>query len=208
MSENLQSSWIEPTQSRSRAKVERILDAAITLAARHQTLDFKMTEVAKLAKVAIGTLYQFFPSRSALIEKLFAREMAPVDASISSLFETSPARDQLADHVESLMRQHLNWVRTQPGLSVIWSAPQFHPDIERADLNNTKTNATVLAGRMKMVLPDAVPLERIESTALLVCHLWSSVIRLCALVDDERAEDIIAEYSAMVVAHGAALAQP
>ena len=208
MSQISGTAWIEPSQSRSRAKVERILDAALTLAIRDQSLDFRMTEVAKTAKVAVGTLYQFFPARSALIAKLFAREMAPIDTSISSLFERDLAVDQIATQVESLMLQHLDWVRNRPGLAVIWTAPQLHPDIERADLENTKSNAAVLATHMFAALPETIARNKIEATALLVCHLWSSVIRLCAQVDAAQAEDIVRQYAAMVVAQGISLARP
>lgn len=208
MKSNPDMSWNEPTQSRSRAKVERILDAALELAAQNQSLEFKMTDVAKTARVAVGTLYQFFPHRSALIARLFAREMAPVDVSISELFSGDPTLDQLAERVHVLMRQHLNWIKTRPGLSTIWTAPQVHPDIERADLANTQANAALLATHLAKTLPKTVPQTQIDATALLICHLWSGVIRLCVLIDASQSETLLQQYGAMIMAHGSSLGQP
>ena len=78
--------WIEPTQARSREKVGRILNAARSSLIESGTLDKKMTDVAKAASVAVGTLYQFFPTRSALIQKLFAEEMKLIDAGVAKTF--------------------------------------------------------------------------------------------------------------------------
>ena len=77
--------WNEPTQARSREKVERIEQAARALLIETGSLDLKMTEVAKRAKVPVGTLYQFFPSRTALVQKLFAIEMQRIDTSVSDM---------------------------------------------------------------------------------------------------------------------------
>ncbi|MEO1322408.1 MAG: TetR/AcrR family transcriptional regulator [Pseudomonadota bacterium] len=206
MPQDLEIVWNEPTQARSREKVARLLDTALDLAVETGSLDFKVTDVAKRAGVAIGTLYQFFPSRAALIARLFAREMEPIDESISALFDGKLDLAGLATKVPALMQQQLEWVKARPGLSVIWTAPTMHPDIERADFENTRRNAATLAALLSPHLPATTTPEAIHATALLICHLWSSVIRLCVLVDDHEQADIIRQYANMIIAHGAALA--
>ena len=206
MPQNTEIIWNEPTQARSREKVERLLNAALSLAVETGSLDFNVTDVAKRAGVAIGTLYQFFPSRTALIARLFAREMEPIDESISDLFDDHLDLTALTTKVPALMQQHLEWVKARPGLSVIWTAPTVHPDIERADFENTKRNAATLADLLSQRLPAATAPKAIHATALLICHLWSSVIRLCVLVDEKQQADIIQQYANMMIAHGAALA--
>lgn len=205
MMQNRDSLWVEPTQDRSRKKVERILDAALELAVKSGSLDYKVTEVAKLAGVAVGTLYQFFPSRSALTAKLFAREMAPIDASIVEVFQGDMGFTALGDRVRALMLQHLTWVKERPGLSVIWSGAQIDPVIEAADLENTRQNAERLAGYLSSYLPAATQRSDIEATALLICHLWSSVIRLSVLLDPPQQSAVIEQYADMIMAHGASL---
>ena len=197
--------WNEPTQARSREKVERILNAALAYAVDSGSLDFKMTEIAKSAGVSVGTLYQFFPSSAALIAKLFAREMAPIDASMADLLKSDLRSDEFQARVKSLMRRHLKLVRQRPGLSLIWSASKLHPDIEIADLENSKQNAAQLAEQMASSLPKGTPRQNIETAALLICHLWSSVIRLCVLSDREQQDEIINQFVQMIVAQGKSL---
>ncbi|MEO1335161.1 MAG: TetR/AcrR family transcriptional regulator, partial [Myxococcota bacterium] len=110
--------WVEPTQARSREKVDRILATAVQMMVETGSLDLKMTEVAKAAGVAVGTLYQFFPTRAALIGKLFAREMAPIDASLVEAVGDVTDMGELLAKLDALLRSHLKLVRTRPGLLV------------------------------------------------------------------------------------------
>ena len=200
--------WNEPTQTRSRAKVARLLDAALQLAVEKGSLEIKVTEVAKRAGVAVGTLYQFFPTRTALIAKLFAREMKPIDATVAEALIDARSLEDLPDRIEAELRTTLDLVKHRPGLALVWAATSLDPAIEAADLANTRKNAIVLADRMATFFPDSADQRRIDATALLICHLWSSVIRLCVLAEPDEADALLQEYSAMLAAHARSLAQP
>lgn len=56
----------EPSSADQRERHVRILDAAAHLATEHDLAHVQMTEVAKRAGVAIGTLYRYFPSKTHL----------------------------------------------------------------------------------------------------------------------------------------------
>lgn len=56
----------EPSSAEQRARHGRILRAAAYLGAEHDLERVQMHEVAKLAGVAIGTLYRYFPSKTHL----------------------------------------------------------------------------------------------------------------------------------------------
>ncbi|MEM1403916.1 MAG: TetR/AcrR family transcriptional regulator [Pseudomonadota bacterium] len=195
--------WIEPTQQRSREKVGRMLDAALAMASEQGSLDLKMTEVARSADVAVGTLYQFFPSRTGLIAALFAREMAPIDASIDQLFDGRRAEGTLVKRIETLMIEQVELVRSRPGLSVIWAGASVDPVIETADLENTRKNAARLAGNMDTLLSGRADSDAVAATALLICHLWGSVIRLCVLCAEEETAILISQYAALIAARAA-----
>ena len=197
--------WHEPTQARSREKVERMLDAAVDLAVERGSLDIKVTEVAKRAGVAIGTLYQFFPTRTALIAKLFAREMEPIDALVANALIGFGSRSEIRTGIEREIRATLDLVRSRPGLLVIWSSLAIDPVVEAADFANTRQNAQTLTDRLKSVVPSQVEQRDLFATALLICHLWGSVVRLCVLADDGEEDAIISQYSNMLSAHTASL---
>ena len=63
----------EPKRERGKQRVAALLDASAALFAEKGYGGATMTEIAARAGAAIGSLYQFFPSKEALAEALFDR---------------------------------------------------------------------------------------------------------------------------------------
>jgi AcrR family transcriptional regulator len=62
-----------PRQPRSQQMVQAIVDAAARVLARHSLQGFNTNQVAEVAGVSVGSLYQYFPNKAALIAALIAR---------------------------------------------------------------------------------------------------------------------------------------
>jgi AcrR family transcriptional regulator len=75
-----------PRQPRSQQTVQAIVDAAARVLARHSLQGFNTNRVAEVAGVSVGSLYQYFPNKAALIAALIAR-----------------AQTELADAVERIV---------------------------------------------------------------------------------------------------------
>ena len=94
----------EPKRARGRERVAALLDAGAALFAEKGYDRTTMTEIAERAGAAIGSLYQFFPSKQALAEALFDRFAERAAASFARIEErargSSPAAlaDLLVDH--------------------------------------------------------------------------------------------------------------
>jgi len=65
-----------PRQARSRHTVDAIIEAAARILEEQGHGGFTTNAVAELAGVSIGTLYQYFPAKDALLGALIARETA------------------------------------------------------------------------------------------------------------------------------------
>ncbi|MDC5514914.1 TetR/AcrR family transcriptional regulator [Acinetobacter baumannii] len=76
MSETLPDPRKRPRQARSVATFEAILEAAARILESLVFAGFNTNAVAELAGVSIGSLYQYFPSKDALIVELIRRERA------------------------------------------------------------------------------------------------------------------------------------
>lgn len=85
----------QPRQARSRALVEAVLDATERVLAQEGTEHATTTRVAEVAGVSVGSLYQYFPSREALmaavIERRVERDEQNYLALMASLGDASPA---------------------------------------------------------------------------------------------------------------------
>jgi len=75
-----------PSQDRSRDRVERILDATAALLAGDTPVDKITTAaIAEAAGVPIGSVYQYFPNKLAVLAELARRVMEQVDRKTASL---------------------------------------------------------------------------------------------------------------------------
>lgn len=85
-----------PRQQRSRATVDTIIDAAIRVLESRGWADFTTNEVAAVAGVSVGSLYQYFADKFALAEMIRQRHLGSVlDAlSISGEWSESGTLDE------------------------------------------------------------------------------------------------------------------
>jgi len=90
----------QPRQGRSRALVEQ-LKAAATRILSQRTLDELTTnEVAERAGISVGSLYQYFPNKHALVAAL-VRSRASQDIAELTQFLDAPSEVPLADVLRS-----------------------------------------------------------------------------------------------------------
>ncbi len=191
--------WREPVQARGRKRVAAILEAARALTVEKGLAALKTSEVAARAGVPIGSLYQFFPTRSALLARLYAAEMASIDDALTRGLEGAKSVDDIVDGVEHMLTHTLSLVEARPWLEAVLSAPAVDPAIAEADLHNTRANAHRMAQRLLALAPGA-PAKKLADTAIIICHLWAPMIRL-RLSTDESADRVLATFADMIRGH-------
>ena len=91
-------------------KRERILVAAERIFARHGFFAAKVSDVAKEAGVADGTIYLYFKSKDDLLISLFERRMQPLNAQLRTAITGKPPREQL----RAFIRTYLQAVHDEP----------------------------------------------------------------------------------------------
>jgi AcrR family transcriptional regulator len=83
----------KPVQSRSEGTVEAIFEAAARILQTQGPSGFNTNAVAKLAGVSIGTLYQYFPNKSAILIAIAQRELDKVSQAIIRDIDSEAASD-------------------------------------------------------------------------------------------------------------------
>ncbi|MFZ6745100.1 TetR/AcrR family transcriptional regulator [Undibacterium sp. JH2W] len=73
-----------PSQQRSQIMVNTILEAATRVLAQRGWANFKTNEVAEVAGISIGSLYQYFPDKLGLAEEIRKRHLSAVLAALSN----------------------------------------------------------------------------------------------------------------------------
>jgi AcrR family transcriptional regulator len=162
----------EPSSVEQRARHERILKAAAHLGAGKDLERVQMQEVAKLAGVAVGTLYRYFPSKTHLFVAVMVDQIGQMGIQLSrrSSTPTSPSDsvcDALLQATRALLRTPL--LATAMIQSAATSNAAIIPDVAKMDK------------QFDRLLLDAAGIEKptlLEVTVLrLVVALWFGLVQ-------------------------------
>ncbi len=105
----------QPSQSRSRATVETILDGCIRVLDQEGVQAATTSRIAEASGVSVGSLYQYFENRDAILNALQDREFSRTTEIIHTHFvreKFETPRDLARTVVESLFKLY----RASPGL--------------------------------------------------------------------------------------------
>lgn len=138
----------QPQQERSRLRVGRILDAAESLLVARGYDALTIRQIALDAGVATGTIYQFFPDKSAIVDVLAERYLAMFAGAMEALEEKDPvgSPDEL---VEVLVGTFVELYRRHPGYRALWLGRHLSPAVLDADARN---NEELAAGIWRLLL--------------------------------------------------------
>ncbi|MGT2549784.1 TetR/AcrR family transcriptional regulator [Acinetobacter geminorum] len=137
MSETLPDPRKRPRQARSVATFEAILEAAARILESLGFAGFNTNAVAELAGVSIGSLYQYFPSKDALIAELIRRERAKLSNHIVEVIQQSDAAD-LKDKLKLIIQTAVQHQLSRPQLArtLEFTSELIGKDIEESQLQH------------------------------------------------------------------------
>jgi AcrR family transcriptional regulator len=98
-----------PRQDRSRATVDSILEATARVLVKRGFDGLTTNLVAEAAGVSIGSLYQYFPNKAALVGALIEKHVEDMSQlALSELTRVAqlPAREAIRSVVEAMIRAH------------------------------------------------------------------------------------------------------
>lgn len=147
-----------PEQDRSKATVETIVDAATRVLVKHGYDAFTTNRVAETAGVSIGSLYQYFPNKEALLSELMRRHVAEIERGVEEMAElarTAPLADVIRVGVQQNVQSHL----IDPALHRVLSEEiprlgQLDWKVAFTERMEERVRAMLEARRSEIVVPD------------------------------------------------------
>ncbi|GAB3490822.1 TetR/AcrR family transcriptional regulator [Amycolatopsis cihanbeyliensis] len=150
----------QPVQQRSAQRVERMLDASAELIEEMGYEALTTTLIAKRAGVAVGSLYQFFPDKRAVVQALTQRNLERFMAAVSERLD-GVDHQHWWDIVDSLLDIYLQMHREVPGFSKV----HFGDVVDQRLLDDRRDNNRVIADSLTGLLAARLDLPT-ESIAL------------------------------------------
>lgn len=187
-----------PTQQRSRERLDRILAVAAGLIADRGSDQMKMSEVAALAGISIGSLYQYFPDKSAVVRALAERVHAESRACIEPALAAVTDGPGLLAAFAGLIDQYYALFLAEPVMRDIWSGMQADKQLMAIELAESRACGGLLAAAMARAHPGADP-ERLAATALLIWQMGEAAMRLAIALDREDGGRVVEAYKRMTL---------
>jgi len=188
-----------PNQRRSRERVEKILTCASNLIAESGSDAMRMNEVARLSGISIGSLYQYFPDKAAIIQTLAERYNALGRDCIEAGLAHVSTVDELCDAFAALVDEYYQMFLAEPVMRDIWSGTQADKALREIELRNSREMASDLVNALTRVQP-ALSAEELAATAFLILHLGEATMRLAISVEREEGDALVAAYKRMALA--------
>lgn len=177
----------QPKRERGKQRVAALMNAGAELFQEKGYEATTMTEIASRAGAAIGSLYQFFPSKEALAEAIFARYSARVADMLQDLAQRAPALSpvQLADALVDTMLA----LRSDRDATIALTDSVTTIVERRTPLRNATRNmvATILCAAVP-----ALSETRATVVSAVVLHIMKSVQAL-AIAEKESGLPFVAE---------------
>jgi AcrR family transcriptional regulator len=188
-----------PSQRRSRERVERILTCAAGLIAEVGSDAMRMSEVARLAGVSIGSLYQYFPDKSAILRTLAERYNAVGRACIAEALERVQTPTELCDAFVGLVDTYHGIFLAEPVMRDIWGGAQADKTLRDLEIAASRANGALLAGAMARVHPGSDP-AALATAAFLIMHLGEETMRVAVSLPRDEGDALVAAYKRMALA--------
>jgi AcrR family transcriptional regulator len=187
-----------PTQQRSRERVERMLAAASALIAETGSDAMRMSEVAERAGVPIGSLYQFFPDKGAIIRTLADRYNALGRACIEEELSDVRDLDGLSRAFGRLVDTYYGLFLAEPVMRDIWSGTQADKALRDIDLDDSRQTGRMLAAVLERLRPGA-DRSAIAAKAFLIMNLGEATMRLAISVERNEGDALVAAFKQMAL---------
>lgn len=165
------SSRKHPQQARSTELVAAILEAAIQVLAKEGAARFTTARVAEKAGVSVGSLYQYFPNKAAILFRLQSDEWLQTTQMLQRILQNqdAPPLERLRTLVHAFIRSECEEAQMRGALSD--AAPLYRDAPEAHEVR--ATGKRTFEAFMVELLPEASEPSRAQACDLILATLSS-----------------------------------
>lgn len=180
-----------PRQARSQARVARILDAAEAILVNEGYEALTSKRIAAGAGVPIGTVYQFFADKNAIVDALALRYLGEFEELMVGLVERSQ-ESHWSDLVDIIFDAFVEHYRARPGYVALWLGRHLSPEVQVAD----DANNELLALGLRSIIAEQEGLPEDEDLlrrCMVGIHVGDAMLQLAFRLSPEGDPKVIAE---------------
>jgi len=187
----------KPKQERSIQRFDLILSAAAEIIAEKGVSAMRMTELAVAAKVPIGSVYQYFPEKAAIVKALFDRHASEVQTKTAGMFAGVQSLDESLTLIEGMIDWYYHAYRNDPTYLGVWMGTETDQDLLRLNIEHSNRVADIFLDAVRRVAPELDEID-MQARTYLFSHLIGASIRLAAKSEEQLAERMLGEWKRVI----------
>lgn len=174
-----------PQQARSQQRVELILEAAKQLILEKGCARLKMTDIAVQADITVGSIYQYFPNKNAIIAGLGEHYLKANHRGIAEALAVPPATtDDLIQISHALLDGYYELHRGNPVVRDIWMGSATDKEFRAVDNNDTQRNVDLIFERTKHLFK-ARQSAKVKLAIMMIILFGSAAVAAAVEMDEE-----------------------
>lgn len=194
-----------PTQQRSRERFERILQCAAEVMAEKGSEAFRMSDIVERTDVAFGSLYQYFPDKTAIIGTLAERYNAIGRDCVRRDLSTVKSAKDLHPALCRITDSYYQMFIDEPVMRDIWTATQADRALQKLDEEDGAYLAGLLSDALRTIAPSASE-SALSAFSQLTMTLIAAAVRHAITLDAKEAKRILTLFKRLLPKDLAALA--
>lgn len=188
----------KPRQKRAIERVNLILDTAVQMILESDINSLKLNELADRAGIPVGSVYQYFPSKTAIIKRLVQDQFDRVREQSREGYARITSKREFVEHLSAGIRELCESMRDDRLFQELWAGSQADGLIRHMHDEDNVYHANLMFETASQILPE-VDEEELRTQCLLCSVLIDSVVRMSVNMEPEAGAALAAECARMVV---------
>jgi AcrR family transcriptional regulator len=182
-----------PTQKRSQERFERILACAIEVMAEKGSEDFRMSDIVERTGIAFGSLYQYFPDKSAIIGTLAERYNAIGRACVQNELAELKRLDDLHETLWRMTAAYYQFFVDEPAVHDVWQATQVDRALQQLDREDGIFLTGLLFKALQPLAP-SIPNQKLADFCQVTMVLIAAAVRHAITLSPKEGSRVLATF--------------
>ena len=186
-----------PAQERSKNRCDAILNAAKVLISEKGSAQLKIKEIAAHANVTPASIYQYFPSKNAII-------LALAQYTFDNAFDVLEVRLPKAENLEGaclilqeMIESHYQIYLNDPAMLDIWVSISADKTLQDLDLEDSRRQADLIFSSIKVFF-DKSEWNKLYQVSFLLSHLVGAAIRMALQISGNEGRGLMDSFKGLL----------
>lgn len=187
----------QPTQQRSKKRVDAILQAAKSLIAEKGSAQLKIHDIAQRAAVTPASIYQYFPSKNAITHALAE---STFDRMHNHMLDELPAvhsRDEAFQTLQGLVEKYYQLYLEDPALYDVWVSISADKSVHDMDIQDSRRTSELIYECLRPFYPEQAWVQLVQ-VGFLLAHLSGAAVRMAVSIGQEEGRIMVDSFKSMI----------